>query len=59
MKLDLDSVIELYESIRIDCSECGRRMIPLGGGMIDPYHYCPDCKIKIPFDDIRPSPTKK
>lgn len=50
LNIKLEDVLEIYESIRIDCPKCGKRMTPLGDPPDDPYHYCWDCKLSIPMD---------
>lgn len=51
--LDPDEVLEIFESVRIDCPECGKSMTPLGGGLTNPYHHCFDCDISVPFGEVK------
>lgn len=43
--LDVNKVLDIYDSACINCPKCGRKMIPL-----DWEDYCSFCKISIPRD---------
>lgn len=51
INLDAKEVLKIFESARIDCPQCGKRMT-----MLDDYHYCFDCKISVPY--VQSSDTK-
>lgn len=44
IKLNVEDVLEIFESARIDCPQCGKRM-----NMLDEGHYCFDCKKSVPY----------
>ena len=44
IKLNVEKVLKTFESARIVCPRCGRRM-----NMLDDYHYCFNCKKSVPY----------
>jgi tRNA(Ile2) C34 agmatinyltransferase TiaS len=50
LHIELSEVMKIYESILVDCPKCGKKMTPLGDSCVDPYHYCFDCKIEVPWE---------
>ena len=50
--LDSEEVLEVYDSVLIDCPECGKPMTPLGDGLTNPHHHCFDCDVSVPFGEV-------
>ena len=50
LKINIDRVLERYDSILKPCPKCGELMTPLGDPPEEPYLWCFDCRISQPLE---------